>query len=454
MKSITINCLNYVRGLFYYFDEIKRWLFFGLFLPLTICFFVMEWDYRVLVFILMGYSAALVGFLFAKTPIGKVLLSAEEDLYHRLVVRSKLEIALVHDLENGRNIFVTPSVKSVLGYQPHHIVNRYCTFLIHPDDRKKMMQLLSPKSIAATSNLSTRLRVMEKGNNYRWMTFTVKKPDPVFGQNRYVVCTLKDVQKQQEIEKASQRYIAELMRKDPALVLETEVSDQTLGLMTAHELKEPIRTIQSYVQLLDMRHKKKMNEEGKECLHFVSESVNKLNHIIDDIESLFNIDSRQTKLKKVKTQKMVEDTLKLLGGKIKNRKASILTGFLPTIIGDSNQLRHLFQNLIDNAITFNEGKPNIQISCQQQANNWVFNIKDNGIGIPYKYKTEIFEAFRRLHGPQQFGGGSGMGLSICKKIIENHGGSIWVESNGVGEGTKVSFSVPINPGMKNNFALN
>jgi PAS domain S-box-containing protein len=454
MKSITINCLNYVRGLIYYFDEIKRWLFFGLFLPLTICFFVMEWDYRVLVFILMGYSAALVGFLFAKTPIGKVLLSAEEDLYHRLVVSSKLEIALIHDLESGRNVYVTPSVKSVLGYQPHHIINRYCTFLFHPDDRKKMMQLLSAKSIAATSNLSTRLRIMEKGNSYRWMTFTVNKPDPVFGQDRYVVCNLKDVQKQQEMEKVSQRYVAELMRKDPAIVLETEVSDQMLGLMTAHELKEPIRTIQSYVQLLDIRHKKQMNEEGKECLHFVSESVHKLNHIVDDIESLFNIDSRQTKLKKVDTQKMVEGTLKLLGGKIREREASILTGILPTVMGDLNQLRHLFQNLIDNAITFNDGKVNIQISCQQQANNWVFEIKDNGIGVPYKFKTKIFDAFRRLHGPQQYGGGSGMGLSICKKIIENHGGSIWVGSSGEGEGTQFFFSLPINPGTRNVFGLN
>lgn len=222
MKSITVNCMNHVRNLLYYFDEIKRWLFFGLVLPLIICVMVMEWDYKVFLFIMMGYAAALVGFLFAKTPVGKVLLAEEEDLFNRLVVRSKQEIAFVHDLETGRNVFITPSVKAVLGYQPHHIISRYCTFLFHPEDRTKMTQLLSEKSIEAETKLSAKLRVMEKGNGFRWMTFTVNKPDETFGQKRYVVCTLRDLKHQQKIEKASELYFAELMNKAAAVASESE----------------------------------------------------------------------------------------------------------------------------------------------------------------------------------------------------------------------------------------
>jgi PAS domain S-box-containing protein len=454
MKYLSINCLNYVRSLFYYFDEIKRWLFFGLLLPLGICFFVMGWDHRVLLFILMGYAAALVGFLFAKTPVGKALLDTDENLFNRLLVQSATQISIVHDLDSGRNVFITPSVKAVLGYQPHHVVSRYCTFLIHPEDRKKMMQLLSRETLALESNLSTRLRVMQKGKGYCWMTFTVSKPDDIYGQGKYVVCSFKNVQKQQEMEKASQLYVSELMRKDPSIVLNQDISDQNLGLMTAHELKEPIRTIQSYVQLLEMRHQKKLNEEGKEYLHFVAEAVRKVNHIVDDISSLFQVDRQQMALKKVESQKLVEQTLKLLGGKIKNKEASILTGILPTVLADQNQLRHVFQNLIDNALTFNEGKPNIRISCKQKGDNWLFEIRDNGIGIADKYKAQIFDAFRRLHGPQQFGGGSGMGLSICKKIIENHGGSIWMNSPGVGQGSQFFFTMPINPALVGRLHMN
>ncbi|MFK7809380.1 MAG: ATP-binding protein [Saprospiraceae bacterium] len=454
MKITTLNSLSQIKNLFYYFDEIKRWLFFGLFLPLIICFIVMGWDHRVLLFILMGYAAALVGFLFAKTPVGKVLLAAEEDLYHRLVVRAKSEIAMVHDLESGRNVFITPSVRAVLGYQPHHIISRYCTFLFHPEDRKKMMQLLSEKSITSSSKLSTRLRVMQKGKGYKWMTFTVHKPDAVFGQEKYAVCTLTDAQKQQEMEKASRMYISELMRKDPAIVLENGTSDQMLGLMTAHELKEPIRTIQSYVQLLEMRHRKGLNAEAKECLHFVGASVHKLNHIVDDIESMFHIDSKQTVITKVNTQKLVLNTIKILGGKIRDREAGVITGMLPEIKGDPNQLRYVFQNLIDNALTFNEGKPDIRITARLQSDSWVFSVKDNGIGISPKYKDQIFEAFRRLHGPQEFGGGSGMGLSICKKIVENHGGRIWLESAGGGSGAAFSFAIPVNPDARKSFDLN
>ena len=356
MKSITINCLKYVRSLFYFFDEIKRWLFFGLFVPLSVVFVVMEWDFRVLVFILMGYAAALVGFLFAKTPIGKVLLSAEEELFHRLAVRSTQDILLVHCLESGRNVFVTPSVKTVLGFHPHHIVNRYCTFLIHPEDRKKMMQLLSTTSIEAKTVLSTRLRVMEKGGGYRWMAFSVQAMDEEFGQNKYVVCSLKDSQKQQEMEKVSRLYVEELMRKDPAIVLENEVSDQMLGLMTAHEIKEPVRTIQSYVRLMELRHKNKLSDEGQECLHFVGNAVVRLNTIIDDIESLFKIDGGQTMLKKVDTQKLVEGTVKLLGSKIRNKNATVIVGMLPEIMADAGQLSHVFQNLIDNALKYNSGR--------------------------------------------------------------------------------------------------
>ncbi len=444
MKSITFTFLNIARDIIHRFDELKRWLFFGLFIPITVVFFLMEWDLRALLFIMLGYVAALVGFMFAKTPMGKVLLTRDEELFHRMVAGSTEEILIVHHLHTGRNVFVTPSVKKILGYHPSHIVDRYGTFIIHSEDRNKMEKLLS--SVRSNTRLSSQLRVLEKGGKHRWMSVTIRQSqtdlDP---KNKYLIWAFRDVQKQKEMEKVSRLYMEELMRKDPTLVLENEVSEQMLGLMTAHEMKEPLRTLQSYVQLLSMRHKVQLSEAGKECLHFVRDSADRLAEIIEDIESLFQIDNRQTVFKKVDTQKLVNGTLKLLRSKIRHKDASVVVGNLPEVMADSGQLRHVFQNLIDNALKYNDGQPNIRISCEERGQFWVFEIKDNGIGVAHKHKEVVFDAFRRLHGPQEYGGGSGIGLAICRKVVENHFGSIWMNSQMEGEGSRFSFSLPVQP---------
>ncbi len=441
MKNITLNKFKTQFRTYTADADQSTMLAFLMLCPLICFFFLLEWDFKILIFLLLAYGAALTGFIFAKSRYGQKLLIENEDTFTEMIAGMTDDLLLIYRQKDQTIVYVTDSVTNHLGYKDETLLNRPATFIVHPEDRKKLSKLTEPASLNSKLELKTMIRVLEKGKAYRWMELRAKPVVNDTDEIEYALLNFRDVHEQKELEKVSRIFAEELMKKDPALNIESQVSDQLVSLMTSHELKEPLRTIISYIQFFDHRYKDDLDQEGKDCIHFINDAATRMQDMIGDIADFFKMDGSQLVFKRVDTQKMVANVIKMLGKKIEEQNASIIVGMLPTVLADPRQLQHLFQNLIDNALKYSTEKPEIRISCKKKTSHWEFEVRDNGIGVSKAYQFEIFEAFRRLHSVNQFGG-TGVGLTICKKVIDNHNGQLWLKSDGEGKGSRFFFSIP------------
>ena len=228
------------------------------------------------------------------------------------------------------------------------------------------------------------------------------------------------------------------------LVSELKMSNKELeqfAYVASHDLQEPLRMITSFTQLLEKRYKGQLDADADDYMGFVVDGAHRMKELIDDLLefSRLNTDVREFEL--VIMEIALEDVLRNLKPTIKENKAQISHDYLPNIIGDHVQIIQLLQNLIGNAIKFKGNTPpEIHISAQDQGNQWLFSVNDKGIGIDKNHQKQIFSIFKRLHTREEYPG-TGIGLSISKRIVEGHGGQIWIESE-LGRGSTFYFTIP------------
>lgn len=228
-----------------------------------------------------------------------------------------------------------------------------------------------------------------------------------------------------------------------ARALELERSNSELAhfaYAAAHDLSEPLRTVSGYLELLARRHGENLNADADEFLRIAVHGTKRMQALIEGLLDYSKLDHGELRATKVDCSALVDEVLESIRLVIAETGATLHTEFLPTIKGDPAQLGSLFQNLISNALKFVEGRPPaIDISASREVDAWRFSISDNGIGIDPDKASEAFGMFRRLHGSHEYGG-SGIGLALCKRIVERHGGRIWVESV-PGVGSKFIFTI-------------
>lgn len=211
----------------------------------------------------------------------------------------------------------------------------------------------------------------------------------------------------------------------------------------SHDLKEPLRTISSYAQLLERRYGSQLEERGQRYLNHILNSAHRSQALIKDLFTYAQLDSRGIEIVPVDLNHLLDEVLGILSEPIDNQGARIVYGSLPTVSADFSQLSQVFQNLLSNSLKFCpiDIAPYIEITAEQQSQHWLISVKDNGIGIDPKYQERIFSVFQRLHLKEEFEG-TGIGLSICKKVVEQHRGQIWVEST-LGKGANFCFTLPL-----------
>ncbi|PMB48986.1 cyanobacterial phytochrome A [Fischerella thermalis CCMEE 5205] len=212
--------------------------------------------------------------------------------------------------------------------------------------------------------------------------------------------------------------------------------------VASHDLQEPLNQVANYVQLLEMRYEQLLDEDAKEFISFAVEGVSLMQTLIDDVLAYSKVDMQAIEFELTNVETALERALTNLRKRISETGAVITHDQLPTVMADGTQLMQLFQNLIGNAIKFRSDQaPEIHIGASRLEDEWLFSVRDNGIGIDPQFRDRIFVIFQRLHTRDEYPG-TGMGLAICKKIIECHRGRIWVESK-LGEGATFYFTIPV-----------
>jgi signal transduction histidine kinase len=213
---------------------------------------------------------------------------------------------------------------------------------------------------------------------------------------------------------------------------------EQFAYVASHDLQEPLRMVTSYVQLLEDRYSDKLDEDAKEFIAFAVDGTNRMRNLIHSLLEYSRINQSRP-FEKIKLNNLLDSVLLDLKKQIEQNNAIIKIDKLPNIHGDAVLIAQLFQNLISNAIKFkNTRDPEIHILGKKVNNEYLFTVKDNGIGIPSEYSNKIFVIFQRLHTKDKYPG-TGIGLAICKKIVEQHGGKIWMESE-VGHGSNFHFT--------------
>lgn len=206
--------------------------------------------------------------------------------------------------------------------------------------------------------------------------------------------------------------------------------------------------VASYTQLLARRYKDKLDDDANEFIHFAVDGATRMQALIIDLLTMSRIGTHGKQLEACESAIALERGLSNLRLAIDESGAVVTHDGMPKLTADVSQLTQLFQNLIGNAIKFrSEAAPTIHVGVEKKSDEWLFSVRDNGIGIDPDYFDRIFIIFQRLHGKHEYPG-TGIGLSVCKKIVDRHGGRIWIASES-GKGTVFYFTLPINHGKRN-----
>ncbi|MGE5432912.1 MAG: PAS domain S-box protein [Syntrophomonadaceae bacterium] len=304
--------------------------------------------------------------------------------------------------------------------------------LLNPDKASLSVQLWKESMETGKVFEDTSLLRRNDGQ-YRWF---LSRAAALKDRNGSVIKwfgTSTDIHDQKEAEEKLKETLEKLERSNKEL--------EQFAYVASHDLKEPLRMITNYMQLFEKNYKGKLDERADTYIGFAVDGAMRMNSLINDLLIYSRVSSKPREIDLVDLNVVVEDVERDLQLSIDESRAVINCTGLPHVMADCLQMRQLFQNLIQNAMKFRDNNhPVIDVSSEKIGEEWLFKIKDNGIGIDPEFKDRIFVIFQRLHEREKYPG-TGIGLAICKKIVEHHGGRIWVESE-PGGGSEFCFTLP------------
>ena len=306
--------------------------------------------------------------------------------------------------------------------------------IIYPKDRRKFLALWLRMSHHHTQafEMELRLRHMKDGT-YRWHLVKVV-PEIKNGENISWIASCTDIDNIKKTEESFKILSQKLNRSNKEL--------EEYAYVASHDLKEPLHVVSSFVYLLEKRFQPKLEDEEKKYLKFIKEGVGQAQRLIKDLLEYSRI-GKEKLIETVDTSSVLAEVLANLKIVIDESGAAIRCNAMPQITANRLEMVQLFQNLTVNAIKYRSQRPlEIQINARPEHDGWIFSIKDNGIGIDPQFKERIFDMFQRLHPKNEYSG-TGIGLAVCKKIVENHGGKIWFDSS-PGEGATFYFTIKQN----------
>ncbi|MGE5621322.1 MAG: PocR ligand-binding domain-containing protein [archaeon] len=365
-------------------------------------------------------------------------LKATEERY-KLISENTGDVIWILDLESMMLSYISPSVEKLRGYTQQEALKQSLSEAFTAESMRFIMEYLP-----------LRIKELNKGNeSFRILTKEVSQPHKdgriiptemvttlitdETGKVTSILGLSRDISQRKKDEEIREKLIDELNKSNTEL--------EQFAYVASHDLKEPLRMITNYMQLLTRNYSGKLDERADAYISYAVDGAMRMNALINDLLVYSRVSSKARELTPVDLNAVVEEVIRDLQLSIEENKALINCGSLPAVMADSLQMRQLFQNLIQNAIKFRD-KPNpqIEISAVRVEKQWLIKVQDNGIGIDPQFSDKIFVIFQRLNERDKYAG-TGIGLAICKKIVESHGGRIWVES-GPGKGSSFYFTLP------------
>jgi PAS domain S-box-containing protein len=366
----------------------------------------------------------------ARDIVGTARRYYQSERRFRALIENSSDAISLFDPE-GNITYASASTTRVLGLQPQDLVGRNAFELIHPDDFETVQRTLEEARTNPRDPVPVRARMLGKNKQWRWVegTFTNLIDDP---DVRAIVANYRDITRQKAAEEKQEKDAEELARYNAEL--------ESFAYAATHDLREPLRTVSAFTQLLVERCG--ADEENEKYSKFILDSVAHMSRMLDDLLALTSLGSADAR-ERVNLRCAVEHAANYLEQAIQESGASITVGPLPCVLGNESQLTGLMQNLLGNAVKYRGPEAlRIEVTAEPMGSGWLMKVRDNGIGIAPAYHEQIFGLFKRLH--QRSVPGTGIGLAICKKIVEGMGGRIWVESE-LGKGSTFCFTAQSAP---------
>ena len=298
-----------------------------------------------------------------------------------------------------------------------------------------MVREKAKKMLKGEHSLGYEFRIVTKRAMIKWVMETVA---PItFQRSRATLGNIIDITERKQAEEELKQMVGQIRRSNTEL--------EQFAYVVSHDLQEPLRMVASYTQLLAKRYQDKLDADANDFITYAVDGTERMRVLLNDLLDYSRVGTRGKPFKPTDCEEVLHQATTNLKVAIEESGALVTYDYLPTLMADEGQLIQLFQNLVGNAVKFcNQESPCIHVSAETKSNAWLFSVRDNGIGIDPQHGQRIFEMFKCLHTREEYPG-TGMGLSICKKIVERHGGHIWVQSQ-LGEGSTFYFTIPVTAG--------
>ena len=350
------------------------------------------------------------------------VLRESEAKYSALVENSRDGIVILQD---GVMKFVNTASLEIVGYTPEELLGIDFLKMVTPEDREMVMKRYADRMAGKEVPSIYEIALIRKDGitvpvevNATFINYEGRPADLV---------VIRDITERKRAEE-------ELRRSNQEL--------EHFAYIASHDLQEPLRMVSSYTQLLAQRYKDKLDADADEFIHYVEDGVSRMRALINGLLVYSRVGTSGAAFELTDCEAAFDCALTNLQVAVDESGAVITHHPLPVVMADASQLTQVFQNLIGNAIKFcSQELPRIHVAAEPRGNEWLFSIRDNGIGIDPQYHDRIFDMSQRLHSRTEYSG-SGVGLAICDKVVKRHGGRIWVESQ-TGKGATFYFTIPI-----------
>jgi two-component system CheB/CheR fusion protein len=347
-----------------------------------------------------------------------------------LISRATNDIIWEWDVEKGLLVKANTGLSDFFGVEigKEQILFNAWKQLLHPDDYNRVIKKRND-SLRNKSNQYWEDEFRMQGHSGKYNYFyhkafivrsTEGKPIRLFGATQNITRRKEDEALLLELNKQLKQRADELAASNVEL--------ERFAYVASHDMQEPLRMITSFLQLFRKKYQEKIDDTAEQYLHFVMDGADRMKRLITDLLEYSRIGSNKGVAESIDINQLMKEVQEVFVNRIAECEATIVCKDLPVIMGNKTQLFQLFQNLVGNALKYiGKEKPIVIVSGQEEDNHFLFSVQDNGIGIKPMFFDKIFVLFQRLHHKHQYSG-TGIGLSVCKKIVEKHGGKIWVTS--------------------------